>query len=180
MKDTVAKVCGVLSAVKIYGPPTPQLPHRVDSPSVSSEPSADGHISAEGSETSSSDESSPIPTMTRTAACQLESHLLGSRVDEELGRTRATRAFNRETAGLVTMLGPDEGGKLIHGLLAVRKVTRKPGELRKYLVLEAGPEPISYPPKCSSEDLDVWIETMKMECDGLVAAGTFAEVTENS
>ena len=114
--------------------------------------------------------------MTRTAARQLESHLLDSRVDDELGRTKAqTRALNQETAGLESTFGPDEGGKRIHGLLAVQEVTRKPGELPKCLVREAGPEPVSYPAACSSEYSDVW---MRMEFDGLVAAGTFAEVTE--
>ena len=48
----------------------------VYSPSVSSELSADGDLPAEGRKTSSSGESSPVPTMARTAARQLESHLL--------------------------------------------------------------------------------------------------------
>ena len=67
--------------------------------------------------------------MARTAARQLKSHLLESRVGEELGRTSAqTRALNQEADGLVSMFGPDEGGNLIHGLLAVQEVTRKPDE----------------------------------------------------
>ena len=53
--------------------------------------------------------------MAWTAARQLESHLLDSRVGDELGRTRAqTRAVNQEVAGLVSIFGPDEGGKIIH------------------------------------------------------------------
>ena len=67
---------------------------------------------------------------------------------------------------------------MIHGLLAVQGVTRKPGELPKCLVREAGPEPVSYPVACSSEYADVWVEAMTMEFDGLVEAGTFAEMTE--
>ena len=47
----------------------------------------------------------------------------------------------------------------------------------KCLVREAGPEPVSYPAACSSEYSDVWMEAMRMEFDGFVAAGTFAEVT---
>ena len=74
----------------------------------------------------------------------------------------------------MSMFGPEEGGKLIHGLLAVQ-VTRKPGELRKCFVREAGPESVSYPAACSLQYLDVWMEAMRMEFDGLVAAGTFAE-----
>ena len=105
--------------------------------------------------------------MARTAARQLESNLLGSGVDEELGRTRAqTRVLNQEAAGLVSMFEPDEGGKLIHGLLAVQEVTRTPGELPKCLVREAGPEPLSYPAACSSRYSDVWMEAMRMEFDG--------------
>ena len=128
---------------------------------------ADGDLSAEGSEASSSDVSSPVPTIARTAARQLESNLLGSGVDEELGRTRAqTRVLNQEAAGLVSMFEPDEGGKLIHGLLAVQEVTRTPGELPKCLVREAGPEPLSYPAACSSRYSDVWMEAMRMEFDG--------------
>ena len=83
--------------------------------------------------------------MAWTAARQLESNVLGSGVDGELGRTRAqTRAHNQEVAGLVSMFGPDQGGKLIHGLLAVQEVTRKPGGFPKCLVREAGPESVSY------------------------------------
>ena len=83
--------------------------------------------------------------MARTAARQLESNLLGSGVDGELGRTRAqTRALNQEVAALVSMFVSDQGGKLIHGLLAVQEVTRKPGGLPKCLVREAGPESVSY------------------------------------
>ena len=144
--------------------------------SVSSESSVDGENPGEAS---SSDEIGPVTTMARTAARQLESHLVGPGDGEQLGRTRAqTRALNQDAASLVSVFGPDEGGKLIHGILAVQEVTRKPGELPKCLVREAGPEPVSYPAACSSEYSDVWMEAMSKEFDGLVAAGTFAEVTE--
>ena len=120
---------GSVGGENLSAPDTTTAPSGVYSPSVSSEPSADGDLPAEASETSSSDVSSPIPTMARTAARQLESNLLGSGVDEELGRTRAqTRAFNPQAGGLVSMFGPYEGGKIIHGLLAVQEVTRKRGE----------------------------------------------------
>ena len=76
------------------------------------------------------------------------------------------------------MFGPDEGGKLIHWLLAVQKAHRKPGELPKCLVREARPEPVSYPATCSSQYSDVWMEAMRIEFDGLAAARTFAEATE--
>ena len=115
--------------MKLCRPPTPQLPHLVF---VRSEPSAGGDLSAEGSETSSSGENSPVSTMARTAARQPESHALESRVGEEFGPTRAqTRALNQEAAGLVSIFGPDEGEKKKHRLLAVQEVTRKTGELPK-------------------------------------------------
>ena len=38
-----------------------------------------------------------------------------------------------------------------------------------------GPEPDSYTAACSSEYSEVWMEAMKMDFDGLVAAGTFCE-----
>lgn len=102
-------------------------------------------LSVKGSESSSSDKSDRVLTA-RTAAHRLESHLVGSRNDEELGRAQAqTRALLLEAARLVTMPGPDEEGETIHGLLEVWEVTRKPGELPKYLVREAGPEPVLYP-----------------------------------
>ena len=115
--------------------------------------------------------------MARTAARQLESHLVEPRKGEQLGRTRAeTRALNRDAASLVSVFGPDEGGKLINGLLAVQEVTRKLSEFPKCLVREAGPEAVSYATACSSESSDVWMEAMSKEFDELVVAGTFAEV----
>ena len=78
----------------------------------------------------------------------------------------------------MTIFAPDEEGKLIHGLLAIEEVTRKMGELPKCLVWDAGSDPVSYPAACSSEHSDIWMQAMRMEFDGLVAAGTFAEVTE--
>ena len=102
---------------------------------MSSDASADGDRPNEGSERSSSGESSPVPTMARTTARQLESNLLGSGADENLGQTRVqTRVLNEDVADLVRLFGPDEGGILIHGLLAVQKVTRNPGGLPKCLL----------------------------------------------
>ena len=117
--------------------------------------------------------------MARTAMRPIESHLVGPGDGEQLGRTRAqTRAFDQDAASLVSVFGPEEVGKVVHGLLAVQEVTRKPGELPKCLVREAGPEPVSYPAACSSEYSDVRMEAKSKEFDGLVAAGTFAEVSE--
>ena len=108
----------------------------------------------------------------RTAEPQLEWNFRGLRGDNELGRTRAqTRALNQEATGLVSMFGPDEGGKLIHGLLVVQEISREPVELPKCLVREAGPEAVSYPAACSSQYSGVWMEAMRMKFDGLVAAG---------
>lgn len=109
----------------------------------------------------------------------METNLLLSENDEELGRFRAyTRAFNCEASGLVTLVGPDEGDKTIHGLLAVQEIPRKPGKLPECLVREAGPYPLSHPAACSSQYSDVWIEAIKIELAGLIAAGVFAEVAD--
>ena len=89
---------GSVGGENLPDPDTITAPSGVYSPSASSELSADGDLSAAGSETSSSGENTPVPTMGRTAARQLESHLLDSRVGNELGRTRAqTRALNQES-----------------------------------------------------------------------------------
>ena len=119
--------------------------------------------------------------MVRTAEChQLESNFLRPKDGEEPGQTRGqTPAFKQKAAGLVSMFGPDEGGTLIHGLLMVQRVTRKPGELPKSVVQEEGSESVSYPATCSSQYCsDVRMETMRMRFDGLVMAGTFPEVIE--
>lgn len=76
----------------------------------------------------------------------------------------------------MAVLGSDEGGRVIRGQLAVQEFTRKPGELPRCLVKEAGPDPLSYPAACSSQHSDVRIETMMIEFDGLMAAGMFAGV----
>ena len=90
-----------------------------DSSYVSSESSGDGE---NPDEASSSDENGPVTTMARTAAHQLESHLVGPGDEEQLGRTRAqTRALNQDAASLVSVFGPDGGGKLIDGLLRYRR-----------------------------------------------------------
>ena len=100
-------------------PDTTTAPSGVYSPSWRSELSADDDFLAEASETSSSDESSPFPTMVRTAARHLESHLLDSSVGEKLesGRTKAqTQALNQEAAVLVITFGPDQADKIFQGL----------------------------------------------------------------
>ena len=69
--------------------PTPDRttsPTGVYLPSVGSQPSADGDLSIDGSETSSSVEKGPVPAIgARTVEHQLESRLLCSRVGGELG-----------------------------------------------------------------------------------------------
>ena len=110
---------------------------------ASRESSVSVNLSVEESETPSSDEDTPASTMARTAACQLEPHLPRPVDGGDLrkGRTSAqTIALNQEATGLTGMFRPDEGGKLIHGLLAVQEITRESGELSKCLVRENGAE----------------------------------------
>lgn len=80
-------------------------------PSASIELSADGDLSVECGYSSLSDDGVPVPTTAPTTTRQLESSLVGSGQSEELGSTRShMRALNREVVGIVTVLGPDEGG----------------------------------------------------------------------
>ena len=62
-----------------------------------------------------------------------------------------TRALNQKASGLVAMWAPDEGGKIIYGMLEVQQVTREPGELPKCLVKEAEPVSLSYSAACPSQ-----------------------------
>ena len=50
-------------------------------------------------------------------------------LDLEIESRAQTRALNQNAASLVSVFGPDEGRKLIHGLLAVQEVARESGEL---------------------------------------------------
>ena len=70
-----------------------------DSSTVSSEPPESHTSSLNGNEASSSGDEAPTPTAARTAARQLEAHMLGPGDGDEIrkGRTRAqTRALNRK------------------------------------------------------------------------------------
>ena len=78
----------------------------------------------------------------------------------------------------MSIIGPDEGGKLVHALLAVQEVVRKPGQIPKCLFRGVGPDPVSYSKACSSEYSDVWMAAMGMSFDGLMAAENVAEGTE--
>lgn len=93
---------------------------KVTSP-VRHEPSADSDLSVKVNDASSTDERCLVPTTARTTARQLESHLVGSENSEELGQTKKRRNQRqiKKAAERVTILGPDEGGNIIYGLLAV-------------------------------------------------------------
>lgn len=88
------------------------------------------------------------------------------------------KTLNQEASGLVTKLGLDEGGKTLHGLLAVQEVTHRPDEVPKCLVKDARSEPLSYAAACSSIHSDVWEEAMWIEFDGPTVDGTFSRVAE--
>ena len=83
---------GSVDGVNMPAPDATTAPSGDYLSSVSSESSVDGENPVEAS---SSDENGPVTTMARTAARQLESHLVGPGDGEQLGRTRAqTRALN--------------------------------------------------------------------------------------
>ena len=96
------------------------------------------------------------------------------------GRTRAqTRALNREAAaGLISTIGPCEGGRIFHALLAAQDAGGEPTRLPDYLLEGAEPEPRSYSAARSSIHSGVWTEAMQAEFDGLEAAETFADISE--
>ena len=115
-----------------------------------------------GSDASSSDERTPTPTVARTAARQLGAHIQGPRDGDEIreGRTRAqTRALEREAAsGLISLVGPVEGSKILDALLAVQPANHEPAKLPECSILEAEPEPTSFSAARSSQHSDVWME----------------------
>ena len=153
-----------------------------DTSAVSSELSDSDSSSQDGSDASASDDEAPTPTAVRTAARQLGAHMSGPGDGEEIreGRTRAqTRALNREAAaGLISAIGPCEGGRVFQALLAANEAECEKTKLPDCLVKEAEPEPTSYTAARTSKHSDVWMDAMRSEFDGLEAAGTFVEVSE--
>ena len=153
--------------------PEPQATATGAEPSDTSSASSD-----EDTESTSSDGSAPTPTPVRTAARQLGTHIPGPRDGDEIreGRTRAqTRVLQESATGLLSMLGPDEGGRVVNALVA-EQVEQSDG-LPKCTIQEAEPEPTSYAAACASKDAEVWKKSMDAEFAGLVAAGTFTEVS---
>ena len=153
-----------------------------DSSTVSSEPPESDTSSRDDDDASSSDDGAPTPAAIRTAARQLGAHMSGPGDGEEIreGSTRAqTRALNREAAtGLISTIGPCEGGRIFHALLAAQDTGGEPTRLPDCLLKEVEPEPTSYSAARSSIHSGVWVEAMQAEFDGLEAADTFTEISE--
>ena len=85
----------------------------------------------------------------------------------------STRALNREApAGLISTIGPCEGGRIFHALLAAQDAGVEPTRLPDCLLKEEEPEPTSYSAARSSMHSSVWTEVMQAEFDGLEAAET--------
>ena len=87
-----------------------------------SEPPDSDTSSLNGNDASSSDGEASTPTAARTATRQLGEYMLGPGDGDEIreGRTRVqTRALNRKAAaGRISTIGPCEGGRIFHALLA--------------------------------------------------------------
>ena len=153
-----------------------------DSSTVSSEMPESDTLSRDDDDASSSDDGVPTPTAIRTAARQLGAHKSGPGDGEEIreGNTRAqTRALNREAAtGLISTIGPCEGGRMFHALLAAQDTGGEPTRLPDCLLKEAESEPTSYSAARSSIHSGVWVEAMHAEFDRLQAADTFTEISE--
>lgn len=124
-----------------------------DSSTASSEASDSDSSSRDGSDVSSPVGGASTPTAARTAARQLRAHVPrpGDGEDVRRGGTRAqTRAFDQEApAGLISVVGPCDGGRIFHALLAAQGAGGAPTKLPDCLVKEAEPEPASYSPACS-------------------------------
>ena len=114
-----------------------------DSSAISSESSDSNSSYRDGSDASFFDDGIPTPTAARTATRQLGAHVLGPGDGEEIreGRTRAqTRALNQEAAaGLIGMIGPCDGDRILHALLAAQEAGGEPTKLPDCLVYEAEP-----------------------------------------
>ena len=86
-------------------------------------------------------------------------------VDEirEERTTALTRTLNREPAtGLISTIGPCEGGRIFHALPAAQDTGGEPTRLPSCLLKEAEPEPTSYSAARSSIHSCVWTEAMKV------------------
>ena len=96
------------------------------------------------------------------------SHIPDARVGGEIraGRTRSqTRALQQESSnGLIAMLGPNEGGQVIHALVA-EQVENSNG-LPTCSMKEVEPEPTSYTAACKSQYSEVWKKSMEAEFAG--------------
>ena len=153
-----------------------------DISAVSSELSDSDSSSQDAIDASASEVEAPTPTAVGTAARQLGAHMSDPGDGEEIrkGRTRAqTRTLNREAAaGLISAIGPFEGGRVFQALLAANEAKCEKTKLPNCLVKEAQPEPTSYTAARMSKHSDVWMDAVISEFDGLEAAGTFVEVSE--
>ena len=95
------------------------------------------------------------------------------------GRERRPGGLNREvTAGLKSTIGPCEGGRIFHALLAAQDAGGEPTRFPDCLLKEVEPEPASYSAARSSMYSGVWTEAIQAEFDDLEAAETFAEISE--
>ena len=135
-----------------------------DSSTVRGEPPESDNSSRDDDDASSSDDGAPTPTAIRTAARQLGPHMSGSGDGEEIreGRTRAqTRALNREAARwLISTIGPCEGGRIRHALLAAQDTGGEPTPLPDCLLKETEMEPTSYSAARCLIHSGVWEEAM--------------------
>ena len=155
-----------------------------DSSTVSSEPPESDTSSRDDGDASSSDDGAPTPTPIRTAARQLGAHMSepgdGAEIRERSTRAQ-TRALNREAAtGHISTVGPCEGGRIFHALLAAQDKGGKPTRLLDCFLKEAEPEPTSFSTARSLIHSGVRVEAIQARFDGLEAADTFTEIFRNS
>ena len=79
---------------------------------------------------------------------------------------------------MISVIGPCNGGRIFHALLAAQEEGGEPTKLPDHLVKEVGPKPRSYAAAYSSRHSGVWTEAIQAGFDGLEA--TFPETSEFS
>lgn len=116
-----------------------------------------------GSKTSSSGNGGPMSPAVWTAVIQLGTFLRGPHDDEEIRKGRARTqimALGRQRGGLIVWLGPDEGRKTVHALLAETQSGAGAERLPIWSTQEVGSEAASYSAARALHYSGVWQRTM--------------------
>lgn len=102
---------------------------------------------------SSDDDNAPRIAAARKAARQVGVHKPGPQdAEKREGTTRArTRVFYQGLSGSVAVLGPKEGGRIVHALVSEQERSLMPA----CLIRDVGPEPTTFAGGLASQHSDV-------------------------